>query len=159
MFTKSKQYVGQLRGNRRTKTKMWLLLCIDYFTSRLEVSALEDLTTGSVSTAIQEVISSTGWNTRQISIDPGSGLVTGVEATSVDVAALQDQTDEHQDVLQAQVDDYEGQAFNVIKDIKEQGFEIKKPFAKNSWKQGKLESIIKSFKTNSMPVNCLVLPR
>ena len=44
------------------------------------------------------------------------------------------------------MDDYEGQAFNVIKDLKEQGFEIKKPFAKNSWKQGKVESIIKSFK-------------
>ena len=76
----------------------------------------------------------------------------------MDVAALQDQTDEHQDVLQAQVDDYEGQAFNVIKDLKEQGFEIKKPFAKNSWKKGKLESIIKSFNDVSMSGNCLVLP-
>ena len=111
---------------------MWFLLCIDYFTSRLEVSALEYLTTGT------EVISSTGWNTRRISIDPGSSLVTGVEATSVDVAALQDQANEHQYVLQIQVDDYEGQAFNVIKDLKEQGFEIKKPFAKNSWKRGKI---------------------
>ena len=83
---------------------------------------------------------------RQISIDPGSSLVTGLDATSVDVAALQDQTDEHQDVLQAHVDDYEGQTLNFIKDLKEQGFEIKKPFAKNSWKQGKIESIIKSLK-------------
>ena len=73
-------------------------------------------------------------------------MVTGVEETSVDVAALQDQTDEHQDVLQDQVDDYEGQAFNVIQDLKQQGFEIKKPFAKNSWKQGKIKLIIKSFK-------------
>ena len=125
---------------------MWLLLCIDYFTGRLEVSALEDLTTGSVSSAIQEVISSTGWNTRRISIDPGSSLITGVEATRVDVVAMQDQDNEHQHVLQTQVDDYEGQASTVINDLKEQGFEGKKPFAKNSWKQGKVESIIKSFK-------------
>ena len=103
-------------------------LCIDYFTSRLEVSALEDLTTGSVSSAIQKVISSTGWNTRRISIDPGSSLVTGVEETSVDVAALHDQTDEHQDVLQDQVDDYGGQAVNVIQNIKQEGFEVKKPY-------------------------------
>ena len=97
---------------------MWLLLCIDYFTGRLEVSALEDLTTGSVSAAIQEVISSTGLNTRQISIDPGSSLITGVEATRVDVAALQDQDNEHQDAMQTQADDYEGQASTVIKDLR-----------------------------------------
>ena len=60
VYTKAKNYAGQLRGNQRNKTKMWLLLCIDYFTGRLEVSPLEDLTTGSVSAAIQEVISSTG---------------------------------------------------------------------------------------------------
>ena len=109
---------------------MWLLLCIDYFTGRLEVSALEDLTTGSVSAAIQEVISSTGWNTRRILIDPGSSLITGVEATRVDVVALQDQDNKHQDAMQTRSDDYEGQASTVIKDLKEQGFEAKKPFAK-----------------------------
>ena len=36
VFTKSKQYGGKLRGVRRTKTKMWLLLAIDCYTSRLE---------------------------------------------------------------------------------------------------------------------------
>ena len=60
VYTKAKSYTGQLRGSQRHKTNMWLLLCIDYFTGRLEVSALEDLTTGSVSAAIQEVIASTG---------------------------------------------------------------------------------------------------
>ena len=60
VFTKGKQYAGQLRGVKRTKTKMWLLLAIDYYSSRLECAALEDLTTGSVSPAIQEIVSSTG---------------------------------------------------------------------------------------------------
>ena len=36
VFTKSKQYGGELRGVRRIKTNMWLLLAIDYYTSRLE---------------------------------------------------------------------------------------------------------------------------
>ena len=97
---------------------MWLLLCIDYFISRLDVSALEDLTTGSVSAAIQEVISSTGWNTRQTLIDPGLSLITGVEATRVDVAAVYDQDNEHQEPMQTQADDYEDQASTVIKDLK-----------------------------------------
>ena len=51
VFTKSKQYTGQLRGVKRTTTKMWLLLAIDYFTSRLEVLPLEDMSTGAVSSS------------------------------------------------------------------------------------------------------------
>ena len=109
--------------------------------------------------AIQEIFSSTGWNTRKISIDPGFSLVTGVEETSVDVAALQDQTNEHQEFLQDQVDDYEGQATQVITNLKEQGFEVKKPYTKNSWKQGKNESIINQLKSVFMLGRCLVLPR
>ena len=64
----------------------------------------------------------------------------------MDVAALQDQTNEHQEDLQDQVDDFEGQATQVMRNLKEQGFEVKKPYTKNSWKQGKIEGIIKPFK-------------
>ena len=90
VFTKSKQYGGELRGVRRTRTKVWLLLAVDYYTSRLECAALEDMTTGSVSNAIQEIVSSNGWQPSKILIDPGSSLVTRVKETNVDVAALQD---------------------------------------------------------------------
>ena len=69
--------------------KMWVLLVIYYFTSRLEVSPLEDSTTASCSAAINEIISATGWNTRKISIDPGSSLVTEVQKTSEEVATLE----------------------------------------------------------------------
>ena len=41
VFTKSKQYGGELRVVRRTKTRMWLLLAIDYSTSRLACAALD----------------------------------------------------------------------------------------------------------------------
>ena len=114
VFTKSKQYGGELRGVRRTKTKMWLLLAVDYYTSRLECAALEDMTTGSVSNAIQEIVSSNGWQPSKISIDPGLSLITGVEQKNVDVAALQDQDQDQQ----GQVDDHEGQAVQVIRDLK-----------------------------------------
>ena len=82
VFTKSKQSTQETRQEKRVKrttTKMWLLLAIDYFTSRLDVSPLEDMTTGALSTAIQDVITSTGYSTRRISIDPGSSLVTAVK--------------------------------------------------------------------------------
>ena len=64
----------------------------------------------------------------KILIYPGLSLVTGVEQTNVDVAALQGQD-------QNQVDDHEGQAVQVITDLKEQGFEVRKPFTKASWRQ------------------------
>ena len=49
VFTKSKQSTQETRQERRVKrttSKMWLLLAIDYYTSRLDVSPLEDMTTG-----------------------------------------------------------------------------------------------------------------
>ena len=125
---------------------MWLLLAIDYFTSRLECAALEDMTTGPVSAAIQEKISSNGWQPSKILINQGLSLVTGVEETSVDVAALQDQDHQHQDTWQGQEDDHEGQAVQVIRDLKEQGFEVRKLFTKASWRENKIECMIKAFK-------------
>ena len=61
--TKSKQATLETRQERkekRTTTKMWILLAVDYFTSKLEVSPLEDMTTGSLSAAIQDIITTNG---------------------------------------------------------------------------------------------------
>ena len=76
---------------------MSVFLAIDYFTLRLEVSPLEDMTTGALSSAIQDIITSTGWDTHRISIYPGSSLVTAIEDTSGAVADLQDHDDGHRD--------------------------------------------------------------
>ena len=133
VYTKSKQYAGQLRGElrnqSRTKTNLLILLCIDYFTSRLEVSRLEYLSTSSVSSAIQEISSSTGWNTKRISIDPGSSLVNGIKKTNAEVANLQQQADDHEE-QEVPV----SQSVDLMQGLKKEGFEVKQPFAKNSWK-------------------------
>ena len=55
------------------------------------------MTTGALSSAIQDIITTTGWAIRRISIDPGSSLITAVEDTSGAVADLQDHDDGHQD--------------------------------------------------------------
>ena len=67
--TKSKQAsmeTRQERKERRTTTKMWCLLCVDYFTSKLEVSPLEDMSTGSLSAAIQDIITVNQWAPRKV---------------------------------------------------------------------------------------------
>ena len=113
---------------------MWLLLAIDYFTSRLDVSPLEDMSTGALSSAIQDIITSTGYSTKQISIDPGSSLVMAVEDTSEAVADLEGQDDDtaedHQDQLVTAQQNSE-----LIQGLRNEGFEIKKPFSKRSQSQ------------------------
>ena len=124
---------------------MWLLLAIDYFTSRLDVSPLEDMSTGALSSAVQDIITSTGYSTKRISIDPGSSLVTAVEDTSEAVADLQGQADEpdedHQDQLVTTKQNRE-----LIQGLRNEGFEIKKPFSKRSQSQSKNLVSDKSFK-------------
>jgi hypothetical protein len=113
------------------------------------------MTTGPVSAAIQEKISSNGWQLSKILINQGLSLVTGVEETSVDVAALQDQDHQHQDTGQGLEDDHEGKAVQVIRDLKEQDFEVRKLSTNASWHQSKIESMIKAFKNASMPASYL----
>ena len=95
--TKSKQAIQtrQEKREKRSTTKMWILLAVDYFTSKLEVSPLEDMTTGSISAAIQDIIIANGWATRRLSLDPGSSLVTAVRDTSEAVADLKDKEENH----------------------------------------------------------------
>ena len=141
--TKSKQAIQtrQEKREKRSTTKMWILLAIDYFTSKLEVSPLEDMTTGSISAAIQDIIIANGWSTRRLSLDPGSSLVTAVQDTSEAVADLQDEEKDHDEET---VDNHQARA--LIDGLKREGFTIRIPFTKASFRQSKVESIIKSFK-------------
>ena len=104
------------------------------------------MSTGALSSAIQDIITSTGYSTKRISIDPGSSLVTAVEDTSEAVADLEGQDDDpaedHQDKLVTAQQNSE-----LIRGLRNEGFEIKKPFSKRSQSQSKIESVIKSFKT------------
>jgi hypothetical protein len=103
------------------------------------------MSTGSLSSAIQDIISSTGYSTKRISIDPGSSLVTAVENTSKAVADLAGQEDgparDHQDQIVTAKQNSE-----LIQGLRNEGFEVKKPFSKRSQSQSKIESVIKSFK-------------
>ena len=111
---------------------------MDYFTSKLEVSSLEDMTTGSLSAAIQDIITTNGWATRKLSIDPGSSLVTAVQDTSEAVADLKDEEEDHEE---ATVD--KQRAKELLNGLRNEGFEIKIPFGKASFHQAKIKSIIK----------------
>ena len=57
--TKSKQATletRQQRKEKRTRTRMWIFLAVDYFTSKLEASPLEDMTTGALSADLEKSI-------------------------------------------------------------------------------------------------------
>ena len=57
MYTRAKQANNrELRRPNRAQVKMWLLLAVDYFTSRVELSVLEHMTTESVTAALQEIL-------------------------------------------------------------------------------------------------------
>ena len=70
---------------------------MDYFTSKLEVSPLEDMTTVALSAAIQDIITTNGWGTRKISIDPGSSLITAVQDTSGAESDLKNEEKGHEE--------------------------------------------------------------
>ena len=76
----------ELKGQQQ---KIWLILAIDYFTSRLDVSPLENMSTGTLPSAIQDIITSTGYSTKRISIDPGSSLVADMGGQDDDLAGDQ----------------------------------------------------------------------
>ena len=54
-------------------------------------------------------------------------MVTAVEETNADEAALKEQADDHEEhAVNVK------QSLDLIKGLKSKGFEVKKPFAKNS---------------------------
>ena len=112
---------------------MWILLAVDYFTSGLEVSPLEDMTTGALSSAIKDIITTTGWATRRISIDPGSSLITAVQDTSGAVADREDHDDGHQPTTVTTQ-----QTRDLLKGLEIEGFKIKIPISKASFHQTKI---------------------
>ena len=99
------------------------------------------MTTGALSAAFQDIITTNGWATRKIMIDSGSSLITAVKETSGAVADLKDEEDGHED---ATVDNQ--QTKELLKGLRNEGFEIKIPFSKASFHQAKIKLIIKPFK-------------
>ena len=114
----------------------------DYFTSKLEVSPLEEMSTGALSVVIQDIITVNQWATCKVSIDLGSSLITAVQDTSKAVADLQDEEEANQEATMDKQ-----KAKKLISGLRNEGFEVKIPFSKASFHQAKIESIIGSFKT------------
>ena len=83
MYTRAKQANDrELKRPNRAQVKMWLLLAVDYFASLVELSVLEDMTTKSVTAALQEIIAVQGWKTKKLSLNSGSSLVPAVTNTN-----------------------------------------------------------------------------
>ena len=140
VFTRAKQVTTRnIRGPKRTQVKLWILVCLDYFTSRVETAILEDMSTGSVTSALHEILSTQGWHTKRISIDPGSSLVPAIVKTSKEI-----QEEKDVQIKPEEVD--EEVTVTLVTGLRKEGWTVRTPYAKSSWRQAKVESLIKTFK-------------
>ena len=98
VFTRAKQARDRVtRGPKRTQVKLYILVCLDYFTSRVECGVLEDMTTGSVTSALHEILATQGWRSKKISIDPDSSLVPAIVKTSKEIQEIAEEEENVQE--------------------------------------------------------------
>ena len=142
--TRAKQITTrEMRRQKRAQIKLWVLVTLDYFTSRIEVSVLEDMTSESVTSALHEVIATQRWRNKIISLDPESSLVPAVKRTSEELGELA----EHEGNPEEEEEGVEArQAAALVTDLRQEGFEIQTLGTKLSERKAKVESIIKTFK-------------
>ena len=143
VFTRAKKATTRnTRGPKRTQVKLWILVCLDYFTSRVETAILEDMSTESVTSALHEILSTQGWRTKRISLDPGSSLVPAIVKTSKEIQEIA----EEEDVQENPEEIDEEVAVTLVTGLRKEGWTVRTPYATSSWRQAKVESSIKTFK-------------
>ena len=145
------------RSARRTRVKRWALLAICTFSHRIEVAELDSMSTGSLMTTLAEIQRANGWVVKRLALDPGSSLLPA----AVDTARHFQQEEDNNE--QAELEDNKNdsaplltpeestelppqEAAALLAGLKEQGITIRTPFTKASWRQGQIESSIKTFK-------------
>ena len=143
VFTTAKQATTRnTRGPKRTQVKLWILVCLDYFTSRVETAILEDMSTQSVHSALVEIMMKQGWRTKKISLDPGSSLVPAIVKTGKEIQEIA----EEEDVQENPEEIDEEVAVTLVTGLRKEGWTVRTPYATSSWRQAKVESSIKTFK-------------
>jgi hypothetical protein len=134
------------KRTHRTRVKRWVLLGICYFSHRVEVSELDDMSTGSMITGLAEIQSRNGWQCRNIALDPGSSLLPAVQRTSDHLRQEDDDEGADDDVGQEQEGVSPQAAAALLAGLRDQGMVVRPAFTQASWRQGKIESTIKIFK-------------
>ena len=118
--------------------------------SWIEVSVLEDKATGSVTSALHEILATQGWKSKRISLHPGSSLVPAVKRTSEELMELEgpEEAKEGEEGNDAE------QAAALVTSLRQERFEIRTPYATLSRRQAKVESTIRTFKCFLRPPKC-----
>ncbi|MCP4482174.1 MAG: hypothetical protein GY817_05220, partial [bacterium] len=131
----------------RSTVKRWILIGVDMFSHRIEISCLDEMTTDSLTSGLNELMMANGWATKQIALDPGSSLVPAAHRTARHLQEDEDEQAEGADAAVAGDEDVRPEVGAALLDgLRQGGFQIRQPFTQSSWKQAKIESSIRIFK-------------
>ena len=77
--------------------KLFILVTVCMFSNRVECAMLDNMHTGSLQSALNQIMLSHGWSTKELSLNPGSSLVPPAEDT---IEELQQLGEAEEDVIQ-----------------------------------------------------------
>ena len=126
--------------------KLFILVTVCMFSNRVECAMLDNMHTGSLQSALNQIMLSHGWSTKELSLNPGSSLVPPAENTIEELQQLGEA--ENYDIDNQEREDNLDPAIRaeIMNNLRQSGFKIRPPRAKASYKQSTVESTIKSFK-------------
>ena len=126
--------------------KLFILVTVCMFSNRVECAMLDNMHTGSLQSALNQIMLSHGWSTKELSLNPGSSLVPPAENTIEELQQLGEA--ENYDIDNQEREDNLDPAIRaeIMNNLRQSGFKIRPPRAKALYKQSTVESTIKSFK-------------
>ena len=117
------------------------------FSHRVECAVLDSMHTGSLKSALKQILLSHGWSTKELSLDSGSSLVPAAENRIEELQQLGEAEEDDDTENQEREDNLDPAiAVEVMDNLRQSGFKIRPPRAKASYKQSTVESTIKSLK-------------
>ena len=91
LFCKPRYSQAVTRAAGRTKRdqiKLFVLVTVYMFSHRVECAVIDSMHTGSLQSALKQIMLSHGWSTKELSLDPGSSLVPAAENTIEELQQL-----------------------------------------------------------------------
>ena len=85
---------------------------------------------------MHEILSTQGWRTKRISIDPGSSLVPAIVKTSKEIQQI---AEEKEDVQEKTEEVDENVAVALVTGFGKEGWTVRTPYVTASWRQAKVE--------------------
>ena len=116
------------------RIKLHILISICMFSHCISCAVLDSMRTSSLSGGLHQIVMENGWKPAELSFDPGSSLITGVNQTVEGVhGTAEDEKHDQQELDQAAAEE-------VVRNLSEIGYKLRVNRAKSSWRQSNIES-------------------